>query len=214
VSKLLEKTSLASLDRTFKKFFSQDCFVTLYRVLITELRDSPTQESEVPLGTEGMKFPQGLKKVEKFLLLTSVWYFPENPMSFYIRLECEKLFGKELENEYRVLCSSKLLALGFWLSQDEWNDWDFYGNILRLRQGGKVYSLIHLRLQSTRRVKRYTGYCRGYPESGRWTPYRSKAVLKEKLLTELQWEQRQFLRHLKLLLILKRIRERLELENW
>lgn len=208
----LETTSLRALDNFFREFFSKDCFATLYRVLSTEFRDNPKQGANLPSAVEGISFPQGMKKYEKFLLLTSIWYYREDPMSFYIQLDCQRLFGRELENEYSVLCSSKTLALGFWLSQEEWNDRDFFGNITRLRNHGNVFTLVHLRREKTSKVEKYTGYCRGYSESGRYTPYRSKSVLKEKLLTEIQVEQRRFLRLLKLQYLLRLIEERLRME--
>lgn len=208
----LETTSLAQLDTFFQKFFSQNCFETLYERLSTELRDSPKQKSEIPSAIEGLNFPRGMKKNEKFFLLMSTWYYPENPMSFYIKLECRKLFGKEFENEYFVLMSSKTLALGFWLSQTMWSDRDFFGNITRLRRNGFLFTLITVRRESTSKVEKYTGYCRGYSESGRYLPYRSKSVLKEKILTERQGEQRKFLRLIKLQLLLRLIKDRLRME--
>jgi hypothetical protein len=212
----LETTSLEQLDRFFEKYFREsDCFETLYRVLSTELRDSPKQETGVFRPIEGISFPEGVKKRIKFLILTSVWYYPENPMSFYLLLECKKFFGKEFEAEYSVLSSSKILALGFWLSQEKWSDRDFYGNVTRLTSSIKflISHLINVRREPTFKVKKYTGYCRGYSESGRWAPWRSRRVDPDKFLTEREWLQKELLRYLKAHCLLKRIRERLEREN-
>jgi len=210
----LETTSLEQLDRFFEEFFRRDCFETLYRVLSTELRDSPKQESGLFRPIEGIRFPEGIKKRIKYLILTSVWYYPENPMSFYLLLEGKKLLGKELEAEYSVLSSSKVLALGFWLSQEKWSDRDFFGNVTRLSRNIEymISHLITVKREETSKVEKYTGYCRGYSESSRWTPYRSQAVDPEKFLSERQWLQKELLRYLKAHCLLKRIRERLERE--
>jgi len=207
----LETTSLEQLDSYFEKFF-QKHFSKMYKSLSTQLWSNPEQEPEkLSSPILGIGFPSGMKKVQKLLLLTSIWYFPKEECSFLLNLDCERLFGKELENEYRVLSSSKILALGYWLSQDSWNDKDFYGNVASLNGNFKIFGLIRLLEETPFTGERYTGYCRGYPESSKWTPYKSKSVPKN-FLSEVQFVQKDFLRKLKLTLLLKKIQTRIQFE--
>jgi hypothetical protein len=68
-----------------------------------------------------------------------------------------------------ILLSSKSYALGFVLVQEWWNESDFFGNVLD-RELTRTWNLVDFPKISTRKIRKYTGYCRGYQDSSRRAP--------------------------------------------
>jgi hypothetical protein len=68
-----------------------------------------------------------------------------------------------------LLLNSKSYALAFVLEQGWWNESDFFGNVLD-KELIRIWNSVDFVKISTKKVKRYTGYCRGYQDSSRRAP--------------------------------------------
>lgn len=199
----LDQVSLAVLDEQFMKF-SREVLKEKLKTLSTLLRDSPKQEPGSYKVVEGTKLPE-LRKNEVLLLYTLLYYFPEEPSSWQIHLDLKDRYEKVYPVEISILSLGKSFALGFWKSNDFCNTRDFFGNILNRYRMKKIFNSIFWKYGSSFKVERYTGYCRGYSESGRWSSSKSKSINPKKFETELQNERRQLIQCLRKTLLLKRV---------
>lgn len=165
------KLSLSVLDREIEK---------LYLLHLREkpeslrqfLWDSPTLYHDVFQYYDVTKIiikertRQGLQR-----LAILSWYFPEEiRIIFQLSLE-EHWFEIDRYNvEKEILLSSKPVALAWVLKESGWSEWTFFGNILNMKACQKALSRLAFVKVSRRRVRKYTGYSRGYPESNRGAP--------------------------------------------
>lgn len=124
------------------------------------------------------------------------WYMTDE-VRFLLQLQ---LLETRLSVPYglmEILLNSKEYALSWLILQEKWNERDFFGNVLD-RKLARIWEGTHWFRFSDRKVKRYTGYCRGYQESNRRAPsslpleLRAKLTVQEEELRRLAYDQRTF----------------------
>lgn len=125
------------------------------------------------------------------------WYMTDE-VRFLLQLQ---LLEFKLSVPYglmEILLNSKEYALSWLLLQEKWNERDFFGNVLD-RRLARIWEGTRWFRTSDRKVKRYTGYCRGYQESNRRAPsslpseLRAKLTVQEEEQRRLAYDQRTFL---------------------
>jgi hypothetical protein len=163
------ETSFEQLDSDFREFY-QEFGEFRIKELSLQLRDSPTQYTQYPdYDFTNFHFKTNKKKDLIFLSILS-WYFPED-IRIIFQLSLEEHWAKidSLSVERKILLTSKAFALAWCLLIGEWNDNDFYGNYLSKKKKfiPSLFKMFNFKRLSSKRVKRYTGYCRGYPGSHR-----------------------------------------------
>lgn len=134
------------------------------KVLGNYLTDSPTQylESSRQFDVTSLRVPKKLK--DKYVLALLSWYLPEE-IGILIRLSLEENWGVESAEVGTIVLNSKEFALAWFIIQDRFNENDFFGNYLTEERVAHISKILAFKRESRRRVKRYTGYCRGYRQS-------------------------------------------------
>ena len=119
------------------------------------------------------------------------WYCPEE-LKFLIQFWLIENWSTEHREILDILLTSKEVALGYLLVQDRFNESDFFGNYVKstvrkltayTKKGEKIIHLFNFLELPTGKVEKYTGYCRGYGETGTWSPHHSEKALRKPLLT-------------------------------
>lgn len=167
-------------------------FTEKIKSLSTHLSDSPnTIFRYYRYDFNTLRTKRKLKLNEKILIGVLHWYFPIE-LRFIFNLWLEESWGADHKEIKEVILISKEMALGYLLVQDRWNNHDFFGNILCKSQSG-LLDLFNFKLtKNTEKVPKYTGYCRGYRESGKRTLHQpEKAIVKKLLTVEEIWEREQ-----------------------
>jgi hypothetical protein len=138
-----------------------------------------------------------MKVKEKKLLAIFSWYFPEE-IRWLIQFWLSENWGGESKEVKEVLLTSKETALGWLIIQKEFSTRDFYGNILKENTFriflSRSFDFVSINLR--KKVKKYTGYCRGYQDNSRTNidPYKvvsPKTIsVTEKLMKEIEHQQK------------------------
>jgi hypothetical protein len=137
------------------------------------LWDSPTQNLEHLLDKYDVtklafKFKRTRQNFQRLAILS--WYFPEE-VRILVQLHLQESWKTEDSNiEKEILLSSKELCLAWIITESGWTCSTFFGNILKVTSVERLVSSLDFQAKSQSKVKRYTGYCRGYPESTRGAP--------------------------------------------
>lgn len=159
--------SLVALDSNLTKLYEQK-FQRKSESLREQLLDSPTQLTEVYQRTDLTRLVIGTRLLKpKIGLAILHWYFPEE-IRCLVHLWLWDNWGGESRELREILLTSKDFALSWLILQDRWNGNDFFGNIVR--DTSKFWEGTKFALISRKRVRKYTGYCRGYQESNRRAP--------------------------------------------
>lgn len=109
--------------------------------------------------------PSNFKLKEKIMLALVHWYFPDE-IKFLINLWLEKHWGTERKEVKVILLTSKRSALGWLFIQEDFNNFDFFGNYLK-KETFRAFSKIKFRrIYKPKGVKRYSGWCRGPKDQG------------------------------------------------
>jgi hypothetical protein len=165
------KLSLNELDREIQKHYDSS-FREKPESLRQFLSDSPTLYSDVfrffDLTTIVIK---SKRKQDLLRLALLSWYFPEE-IGVILRMSLKEHWDRidRFAIEKEVLFDSKQVCLAWILSESNWNEFDFFGNILNKDQVQRLLLSLNFKAISRRKVPRYTGYCRGYRESNRGAP--------------------------------------------
>jgi hypothetical protein len=118
------------------------------------------------------KFYFKTRKLRDLITLSIMsWYFPDE-IRFTVQLFLEDYHWPS-DTPYeikKILLNSKEYSLAWLILQDQWNENDFFGNVLDKRFSNLFNKGFGFRKISRRKVKRYTGYCRGHPDSSRRGP--------------------------------------------
>jgi hypothetical protein len=72
--------------------------------------------------------------------------------------------------EKEILLINKELCLAWALWKSGWTESDFFGNVLNVKEVKALLQSVNFFRISRKRVKKYTGYCRGYRESNPGAP--------------------------------------------
>lgn len=151
-----------SLQRLYQRSFEKKT-----ESLRIQLSDSPTQY----LWNYDYTSLVIKEKKQRYLIGLALmsWYMTDE-IRVLLQLQLEKSIGADVPYELmEILLNSKEYALTWLILQDWWNGNDLFGNVLN-KELGRVWSRVCFSKKSKRRVKRYTGYCRGYRESNRRAP--------------------------------------------
>jgi hypothetical protein len=176
------------------------------------LSDSPTQQLEFLLTKFDLtQFVLRSKKRRDFQRLAILsWYFPEE-VGILLRLQLQDAWKTdELNVEKEILLSSKEFCLAWIVSESGWSESTFFGNVLEKTQVGRLVNSLDFKRLSQRRVKKYTGYCRGYRESNRGAPRSFPPELSVGVIDYQEMLQKRLNRQLKLDQMMARIRNFLE----
>lgn len=171
------------------------------------LSDSPTQYDDVFRHFDLTTIRIGTKKrrdLQRLALLS--WYFPEE-IRILTQLNLEKHWEEsDLFNvERSILLTSKQICLAWFLTEWEGNEFDFFGNVLRRSDCQRILSLLSFMKLSQKKVKKYTGYCRGYRESNTGAPRSFPAELETWVLDQNEFNRKVLTRQIKVDATLQRI---------
>lgn len=166
---MLTNTSLSKLDSVLIKFYEKELRIKC-ESLRTKILNNPTQDDgiEILFDTTDFRKQRHMKLKEKTLLGIFSWYFPEE-IRWLIQFWLEENWGGESKEIRDVILTSKTTALGYLIIQKEFNNHDFYGNILKNTTLRIFLSpqFDFVKNNWRQRVKRYSGYCRGYQDNNR-----------------------------------------------
>jgi hypothetical protein len=157
--------SLNEIDIELKRFYCR-FLEKRAEALRMNLSDSPKQNqllnqydlTKITLG----KFRR-LRQKEALALMS--WYMPEG-VRFLVQLGLREVWGGEYKEVMEVLLTSKDFALTWLLRISNWTERSFFGNVLT-QELAQIWESCDFQRISQKKVKRYTGYCRGYRESTR-----------------------------------------------
>lgn len=105
------------------------------------------------------------KKNQKIGLAILSWYFPEE-IRFLVQFSLRETWDSESLELKEILLSSKDFAITWLICESGWTESDFFGNIVD-KKLSHLWSLTSFYKKSRRKVKKYTGWCRGHQESNR-----------------------------------------------
>lgn len=169
---ILLNLNLRDLDSTLKRFYDQSSGPKKTESLRMSLSDSPKLYSDGQINFDPTQFYFGTRRRQDLIVLAIFsWYFPEEiRILFQLDLaehweKCDKFYEVK-----EILLTSKEFALSWLILQDQWNEFDFFGNVLRKKHIDVVLGRISFKKIKLNRVNRYTGYCRGYRESNTGAP--------------------------------------------
>lgn len=154
------------LDSSLRNFYTKFLEKKTESLRI-QISDSPTQ---YPTDLDFTRLVVGTRKRRVLVgIILMSWYASEE-IRFLLQLALEEIKLEEGDLDLgRLLLTSKSYSLAWLQEQEWWNESDFFGNVL-----DKELILFWNRLSwyrlSSKRVKRYTGYCRGYRDSNRRAP--------------------------------------------
>jgi hypothetical protein len=160
------------------------------KVLSRVLSVSPTQESEFPITKfdwTHLCVPRKLK--DKLILALLSWYMVEE-IGDLVRLDLEENWGADSEEVGAIVLTSKEYCLSWFIIQKEFDSFEFFGNYLSEARVSTILKQLQFHRLSAKKVKRYTGYCRGHRESNSTGPKPLPAELVPGTLSLEEIEQR------------------------
>jgi hypothetical protein len=202
------KLVLKELDFEIQKLYSRFCEEHA-ESLRQFLSDSPTQYSDVFLHYDLTQIVIGSKKKRDLIALAILsWYFPEE-IRILVQLSLKEHWQEQdcYSIEKEVLLSSKAICLAWILKESNWNEFDFFGNVLNRKTCTNLVSRLNFLKLSRKKVKRYTGYCRGYRESNRGAPSSVPPELRKGVLDQQVLELKELNYHIQVHNCLRRCSE-------
>jgi hypothetical protein len=199
------KLTLKEFDLQLERFYSK-YLKERTESLRTKILDSPTQWPE---DQDPTRLWIKAKKQRHWIVLALMsWYAPEE-VRFLLQLELleHKQWDVVDFDLGELLLTSKSYALGYVLEQEFWNESDFFGNVLN-KEFVTIWMSLDFARISTRKVPRYSGYCRGYQDSSRRAPSPLPLELRAKSSVEEELE-RQELARIHLLYWKEKVKERI-----
>lgn len=159
--------SINVLDRQLSSFYEKN-LKSKTESLRIQVLDSPTQYPYSSYDPTRLVIKTNKRKELIGLILMS-WYMPSEVRPL-VQLELgSRNFREEGFELGELLLTSKSYSLGWLLEQEKWNESDFFGNVLD-KELVRIWNLTSFFKISSRRTKKYTGYCRGYQDSNRRAP--------------------------------------------
>jgi hypothetical protein len=172
--------------------------------LRTILLDNPKQEIQWTKYDFTRLYFGNLRLRQKIALTLMSWYMNEE-IRFLVQMELREIWGGDSREVMEVLLTSKEFALTWIYSISGWNERILFGNVLN-RELGNLWQRVDFRRLSQRKVRRYTGYCRGYQESSRRAPSPLPAELRPGTLSYEEYLERKTKHELSLQSLLQRVR--------
>lgn len=181
------KLTIEELDLRLSRIYSHS-FEKRTESLRRKLSDSPTQESDWTYDFTRLVIKERRSTSLIGLALLS-WYMTDEMRALLqLELESKRVEGYSYEL-MEILLNSKEFALSWLILQEKWNEFDLFGNVLD-RRLARAWSQVDFAKKSTRKVRRYTGYCRGYRESSRRAPSPLPLELRAKLTVEEEFQRK------------------------
>jgi hypothetical protein len=134
------------------------------------------------------------------------WYFPEE-IGVLVRLNLEETWGDERQEVGEALLTSKAFALAWLIIQEDFNENDFFGNYLSPAKVKQLLRFLEFKRVSTKKVERYTGYCRGHRDGTHRSPTSLPRELQPGVISLEEDQIRKLMLEQKKLRLLGRIRE-------
>lgn len=157
-NQLLTRTD-SSVEHVYRKLFRSKT-----ESLRQFLLDGPTHQPSFFRDYDPTSIHLKIRKLsQKIGLAILSWYFPEE-IRFIVQLSLRETWGAESREVKEILLSSKDFALTWLICESKWTESDFFGNVLDKRLS-KLWKLSNFKRLSRKRVKKYTGWCRGHQES-------------------------------------------------
>lgn len=172
--------------------------------LRTILLDNPKQEIQWTKYDFTRLYFGNLRLRQKIALALMSWYMNEETR-FLVQMELREIWGGDSREVMEVLLTSKEFALTWIYSISGWNERILFGNVLN-RELGNLWQRVDFRRLSQRKVRRYTGYCRGYQESSRRAPSPLPVELRPGTLSYEEYLERKTKHELSLQSLLQRVR--------
>jgi hypothetical protein len=172
--------------------------------LRTILLDNPKQEIQWTKYDFTRLYFGNLRLRQKIALALMSWYMNEE-IRFLVQMELREIWGGDSREVMEVLLTSKEFALTWIYSISGWNERILFGNVLN-RELGNLWQRVDFRRLSQRKVRRYTGYCRGYQESSRRASSPLPAELRPGTLSYEEYLERKTKHELSLQSLLQRVR--------
>lgn len=151
------------LNRSIENILSNSKLLeTKFQSLGMLVSDSPKQEhwsfdfTDLRISTK--------KRKDLIILSILSWYVSEE-IAFLLRLSLSQNWKGQNSEVKEILLTSKECCLSWLQIQTEFNERDFFGNLLTKKKLNSLAFQLSFRKLSTRKVERYTGYCRGYRNS-------------------------------------------------
>jgi hypothetical protein len=198
--------TLSELDSKVENFFLSHC-TEKPESLRKFLSDSPTQYQDVfrhfDLTTILIRTKRR-RDLQRLALLS--WYFPEE-IRILVQLNLEEHWQEQdlFNIERSVLLTSKQVCLAWFLREWRGNENDFFGNVLNRSECQRVLRCLVFKKCPQSKVKRYTGYCRGYRESNSGAPRSFPRELEIWVQDENEFNEKVLTRQLKVDACLQRI---------
>lgn len=202
------RMSRENLDSSITKVLAKTSFGMKDKSLRTVLSASPTQQPYLLDEYDNTIIVTPKKLKDKIVLATLSWYFSEE-VGILIRLSLEEHWGAELQEVGTVVLTSKEFCLTWLQIQEDFNEYDFFGNYFSEKQVDRVLQQLDFAKKSHRKVKRYTGYCRGYRESSRQGPRPLPPELLPWTKEKEEEDLRQIVRQVKTILLVEKIEAKL-----
>lgn len=158
-----------------------------------QLSDDPKQFSEKLRDFDSTKLSFKSRRRKDFQRLAILsWFIPFEEIRVLLQLNLKETWDKadKFNEEKEVLLTSKAFALAWVLLEANWSERDFFGNILNEKTCQGLLSSLFFEKVSKRKVKRYTGYCRGYRESNRRAPNAPLGNLSPKCISVPDYEKK------------------------
>ena len=189
---MFKRINFEVIDSSLKKHFKEH-YSAKTESLRQFLLESPTQYSDVFQFFDLTRIFLGIRHKRKQIGLAIIsWYFPEE-IRFLVQMELRETWDPESQEIREILLTSKDLAIAWLLCESEWNESDFFGNVLN-EDLARQFSECDFAKVSRSYVERYTGYCRGYQESNRGAPstltseHLAELTVEEDLLRKMKFE--------------------------
>lgn len=189
-----QKHNLKLIDSQLEKFYSSELSETTENLRQLVL-DSPTQLTRTVMVYDPTRIQTKFSKERDFICLAILsWYFPEE-IRFLFQMELEDTWKTQSREVKEVLLTSKDYALTWLICESQWNESDFFGNVMN-KSFAKLFRLTEFKKNSRRKVPRYSGYCRGYQDTNRGVPsslrkeHWAKSSVEEEIQRQVEFEKR------------------------
>jgi hypothetical protein len=160
---MFKKKSLSVIDSSLNNVYEK-LFESKTESLRQFLLEGPTHHPNIYLDFDLTQIHLKTRKLSQKIGLAIVsWYFPSE-IRFLVHLSLREIWGADLPEVKEILLSSKEFALTWLICESKWTESDFFGNILDKRLAN-LWQFSNFRRLSRKKVKRYTGWCRGHQES-------------------------------------------------
>lgn len=186
---MFSNKNIDTLDSNLLQFYEKN-LSEKFESLAFQVLDSPTLYSGPFVDFDPTKIIFRSRKMSDLIgLAIFSWYAPEE-IRILIQLALEEFTWASDKFNYdvkEILLTSKEYSLAWLVLQDCWNEYDFYGNIINRKFVFKINNFLSFKRISRKKVKRYSGYCRGYRDSNQRGP---KPLPPELLWTREEEEKR------------------------